>query len=208
MSDAIPGTTPSSDPAQLDEPLDAKLTPRQAAFVQEYLIDNNGLQAALRAGYAEYSSGSPAAGLLKNPNIIRAIEIARAQRASRTKMTQDSVLHEMSLLSHSCLEHYIITDDGQVTLAPGAPQGAMAAIQSIKKKTRVRTDRETHEVTKEYDVEIRLWDKPGTLKLMGRHTGLFPDRVEHTGKDGGPIETVTKVESVIVDAAVQKETNV
>jgi len=68
-------------------------------------------------------------------------------------------------------------------LAEGAPEDAMAAVQSIKRKTRVDKD---GSVT--FDVELRLWDKPAPLKLTGRHVGLYPDRVEVVGKDGGPIQ--------------------
>jgi phage terminase small subunit len=118
-------------------------------------------------------------------------------------MSQDQVLQEMALLSHSRLEHYIIDDDGQVRLAEGAPDGAMGAIQSIKRKCTVKYNDKTNELTKTYDVELRLWDKPTPLKLMGRHVGLFPDRVEITGKNGGPVETVNKIERVIVDVVPQ-----
>lgn len=124
----------------------------------------------------------------------------KAQRASRVAMTADTVLHEMSLLSHSRVDHYIISDEGQVTLAEGAPADAMAAVQSIRKRTRVirKLVGEEYEEERIYDVELKLWDKPTPLKLMGRHVGLFPDRQEHTGKDGGPIEH-SHIERVIVD---------
>jgi hypothetical protein len=62
----------------------------------------------------------------------------------------------------------------------------MAAVKSLKKKTRVAPDG-----TVTYEVEFALWDKPGQLKLMGKHAGVAAcsDRVEITGKDGGPIVT-------------------
>ena len=94
----------------------------------------------------------------------------------------------MSLLAMSRIDHYVVSDEGQVELAEGAPDGAMAAVQSIKRKCKIFRDKEGHETHREYDVEIRLWDKPQPLKLTGRHVGLYPNRVEVTGKDGGPIE--------------------
>jgi hypothetical protein len=75
----------------------------------------------------------------------------------------------------------------------------MGAVSSIKKKTTVRRVPVTNEVVTTYDVEIKLWDKPNPLKLMGRHVGLFPDKVEHSGPGGGPIETISRVERVIID---------
>lgn len=115
-------------------------------------------------------------------------------------MTQDTVLHEMSILATANVEHYVVDDEGQVQLAEGAPEGAMGAIQSIKRKTRVHYDKDQNIVGKTYDVELRLWDKPGSLKLMGKHAGVkaFFDRVEVSGPNGGPIP-VEAVKSVIVD---------
>lgn len=161
---------------------------KRRAFVAEYLKDLNGAQAAIRAGYSPHTATQQAADLLVLPNIKAAIARGMAQRMSRINMTQDDVLQEMALLANARIEDYVIDDEGQVQLAEGAPDGAMAAIKSIKKKTRLHFDKEGNLIGKTYDVEVALWDKPGTLKLMGRHVGLFPDRVEVTGKDGGPIE--------------------
>lgn len=105
----------------------------------------------------------------------------------------------MSALALSRIDHYIVDDDGNVKLAEGAPDNAMAAVQSVKRKKIVKEDRAGN-LTITYDVEIRLWDKPQPLKLTGRHVGLYPDKVEITGKGGGPIETVTEVRRTIVKA--------
>ncbi len=71
----------------------------------------------------------------------------------------------------------------------------MRAISSVKKKIRHAKD---GSIT--YEVEFRLWDKPGSLKLMGKHAGVAAcfDKLEVTGKDGGPI-AITQVRSIIVD---------
>jgi phage terminase small subunit len=174
------------------------LNARQAAFVAEYLIDLNGTQAAIRAGYSPDTAWVISAENLRKPSIAAAIARGKAQRASRVNMTQDTVLSEMAILAKSSIEHYYIDDDGQVRLNEGAPDGAMGAIQFIKRKTRIFRDRDGVETHREYDVELRLWDKPNPLKLMGKHVGLKWDRVEVTGKDGGPI--VTQVVREVVDA--------
>lgn len=173
-----------------DSALDT-LNPRQRAFVAEYLVDLNGTQAAIRAGYAENSAAETASESLRQSNIANAIAQGKAHRLAAVNITAESVLSEMNALAASNVKHYVVSDEGQVELAPGAPPNAMAAIQSIKRKTRVET-RGTGEnavTTRYYDVEIRLWDKPGSLKLMGRHAGVKAcfDRVEVTGIDGGPV---------------------
>lgn len=182
-----------------DVQLEDKLNPRQRAFVAEYLLDLNATQAYIRAGYSPLTAQPGSSELLSHPIVAAAVERGKAQRLARVNVTQDQVLQEMALLANSCVEHYVIDNFGNVTLAEGAPDGAMRAIQSIKKKTRIDKD---GGIT--YDVELRLWDKPAPLKLMGRHVGLFPDRVEHVGKDGGPIQ-IAEVRSVIIDPKVDSE---
>ncbi len=175
-----------------------KLSDKQALYVQEYLIDVDNVKTCLRVGISQETGNA----WLKNPIVASRIRVAMAQRLSRTRMTQDQVLLEMSLLSHSRVNHYQIDEDGAVTLAPDAPAGAMAAVQSIKRRTTSKTDPRTNEVTKDVVVEIKLWDKPTPLRLMGKHVGLFPDRMEHSGPNGGPIEVVDKIERLIIDADV------
>jgi len=177
-----------------------KLSNKQDLFVSEYLIDLDNVKTSRRVGISQETG----LAWLRNPVIASRIRVAMAQRLTRTQMSQDQVLLEMSLLSHSRIDHYIVNDEGFVALAEGAPTGAMAAVQSIKRRTTSRTDKATGDVTTDVVVEIKLWDKPTPLKLMGKHVGLFPERMEHTGPGGGPIETVSKVERVIIDAdAVQ-----
>ena len=163
---------------------DETLTPRQAAFVAEYLIDLNGYQAAVRAGYAENSTGE-AVRLLANARIAAAIERGKAQRLSRVNTTADSVLTELSILANSCVEHYVLDDFGQLRAAPDAPDGVMRAVKSIK-----RTVKHDKDGGVSYDVKFELWDKPGQLKLMGKHAGVAAcfDSVRLAGHDGGALD--------------------
>jgi phage terminase small subunit len=68
------------------------LTPRQAAFVQEYLIDLNATQAATRAGYSGATANEQGARLLANASVAAAIEMGQKARAERTEITADLVL--------------------------------------------------------------------------------------------------------------------
>lgn len=69
-----------------------RLTPRQAAFIREYLIDLNATQAAIRAGYSEKTAYSQGQRLLKNAEIQEAVQEAQAERAERLEVTSDDVL--------------------------------------------------------------------------------------------------------------------
>lgn len=70
----------------------AKLTPKQQRFVDEYLIDLNATQAAIRAGYSEKTAYSIGDENLKKPEIKKAIEQAQKERQKRTLVTQDDVI--------------------------------------------------------------------------------------------------------------------
>ena len=68
------------------------LTPKQRRFVDEYMIDLNATQAAIRAGYSERSAASQGERLLRNDEIAAAVAEAQKDRAERTEVTQDRVL--------------------------------------------------------------------------------------------------------------------
>jgi phage terminase small subunit len=177
----------------------ATLNARRAAFVKNYLLDLNATQAAIRAGYSEKTAGSIAKDLMESPAIAQAIQRGLAARAERLDITQDKVLSEMNILASASVDSYEIDDRGNVQVAEGVDPAAIRAIKSIKKK--IRHDKDGS-IT--YDVSVELWDKPGSLKLMGRHVNLFADRVEHSGPNGGPIP-LTGVRSVIIDPKADAE---
>ena len=74
-----------------------KFTPKQRAFVQEYLKDLNGTQAAVRAGYSSRTANEQASRLLANVNIQEAVAKAKAERSNRTKIDADWVLKRLAL---------------------------------------------------------------------------------------------------------------
>lgn len=71
------------------------LTEKQKRFVQEYLVDLNATQAAIRAGYKEKAARSVGAENLTKPDIQKAIQSAIKERQDRTGITQDRVLKEL-----------------------------------------------------------------------------------------------------------------
>lgn len=161
--------------------LPPRLSPKQQCFVDEYLIDLNATQAYLRAGYAGRGNVAEASAnrLLRNVKVAAAIAIAQAERAERVHLTQDAVLQEIALLSHSDIMHYVINDYGEVQVRDGVPPSATRALASLKKKI-------THsEAGVTYETEVRLWNKPASLKLAADHLGInAPVKVAPTSPDG------------------------
>lgn len=148
-----------------------KLSARHAAFVVEYLLDLNATQAAIRAGYKAKHADVQGPRLLGNAAIASAIEKARTMALTRTEFDREKVLKELGLLAFSDIDNYMMDETGKLVAAPSAPPGVMRAVSSVKYRT-VTDDEGNVERT----VEFKLWDKPGTLKLAGRHVGLFPSK--------------------------------
>lgn len=76
-----------------------KLTPKQAAFVHEYLVDLNATQAAIRAGYKEKNARAMAAENLSKPDIQKAIQEARDAREKRSMITVEWVLAQIASIA-------------------------------------------------------------------------------------------------------------
>jgi len=92
------------------------LTPKQEAFVSEYLVDLNATQAAIRAGYAEKSADVEGSRLLVNTKVAKAVAAAQAKRSERTEITQDYVLAVITNTIERCQQAKAVTDhDGEET---------------------------------------------------------------------------------------------
>jgi phage terminase small subunit len=73
------------------------LTPKQARFVEEYALDHNGTQAAVRAGYAPGSARVSASRLLTNAAVREAVDALERRNAEQLQITQQQVLEELKL---------------------------------------------------------------------------------------------------------------
>ena len=87
-----------------------ELTPKQAAFVREYLIDLNATQAAIRAGYSAKTAESTGKENLQKPLIRSAIEAGQAGRAKRTEITADYVLETIRDTVERCRQGEPVKD--------------------------------------------------------------------------------------------------
>lgn len=155
-----------------------KLTAKQIRFVDEYLVDFNGTQAAIRAGYSEKTAAATAARLLRNVNIQAEISRRQKDLQRRTEVTQERVVKELARVAFADATDYVqvetrIINRGEVkvpielavhkeTAELSADQ--RAAIASIKQGAN--------------GVEIKLHDKIKALELLGRHIGMFNDKLD------------------------------
>lgn len=167
----------------------AKITPKIARFVEEYLKDLNGAGAAVRAGYSERSAKQRAAELLARDDVQAAIAAAQAARSQRTEIDQDYVLARMVEIDQMDVLD-IMTDDMALKPVKDWPRVWRQYLSGfdLAEMFEGRGDeREMVGIMK----KIKWPDKIKNLELLGRHLGMFKDKVEVTGKNGGPIQQVT-----------------
>jgi len=89
-----------------------KLTPKQEKFVEEYLVDLNATQAAIRAGYHP----KMAAQLVAKPSIQKAVEDAKKAQAKRVRITADDVLRDLIEIKDRCMQAVPVRNkDGEET---------------------------------------------------------------------------------------------
>ena len=171
----------------------ANLTPKQQRFVEEYLIDLNATQAAIRAGYSEKTAKVIAAQNLSKLNVQEAIEEAQNKRAERTEITQDMVLQELAKIGFSNMLDYMTkTDSGDLVPDFSAlTRDQSAAISEITVETYTEGRGEGAEEVKR--VKFKLSDKRAALVDMGRHLGMFKDKIEHSSDPNNPINMSLKV---------------
>lgn len=148
----------------------AKLTPKQKAFCDEYLIDLNATQAAIRAGYSTKTAKDIGSENLAKPNIRAYIDKAIAERSKRTGINQDRIIRELARIALVNANNVI--DVNSATVREDASEDDTAAIASIKVKTTPFEDGEGVER------EIKFADKLKALELLGKHLGMFKDKVE------------------------------
>ena len=154
-----------------------QLTEKQQRFCHEYLIDLNGTQAAIRAGYSARSAGHHAYGLLKRPEVKAGIARGRARLARSSRGSAERVIQEYAALAFSDLRQ--LADwgpDGVVPKAAGEISDEAARALAEVSDTRSRACSGM--------VKVKLHYKKGALYALARHLGLFIERHEVTGKDG------------------------
>lgn len=154
----------------------SKLTPRQERFVEEYLIDLNASAAAIRAGYSVKNAGKIGSELLGKTRIKTAIAEAMAERSKRTGISQDRILRELAKVAFVNAADVINMDDA--TIRGDANREDTAAIASVKVK---RIPTEAGDITER---EVRICDKLKALELLGKHLGMFSDKLNLTGEIG------------------------
>lgn len=114
-----------------DTPNGVMLTDKQARFIDEYLIDSNATQAAIRAGYSVDSARQLGSDTLSKPYIQDAIAEGRAKIAERNAITIDDLLNELEQARTAALT----SETAQSSAAVAATMGKAKMLGFLTDKT-------------------------------------------------------------------------
>jgi phage terminase small subunit len=167
------------------------MTNKQKAFVDEYLIDLNATR-AYKAVYKNVKSDDVAAvngnRLLRNAKVEEYLNKRMKDREKRTEITQDKVLNELAQIAFAngsdfakVVEKPVLKEDGSVLLDPVTEEPIYYKTVEMK-----LTDELPEEKRKaiagikmgKNGIEVNTCDKVRALELLGKHLGMFRDKVE------------------------------
>lgn len=148
-----------------------KMTLKQQRFVEEFFKDPSSARvAAIKAGYSNKTSRMVGPGLLKHPLVREALEELHTIRKQRLGVTEDRVLLELSRIAFANLGDIVKEDEhGNLkvdwsTLTPDQT----AALSEVQKGR--------------FGTKIKNNDKLAALVHIGKHIGMFREKLEVTGK--------------------------
>lgn len=169
------------------------ITEKQKRFADEWLVDLNGTR-AYKAAYPsvkkDETAKAAASRLLTNVNVKVYIQERQKEREKRTEITQDSVLHELALIAFAKASDYarVVEKDAMVEV-----DGNMVPVldedgNQVKYRTvePILTDELTEDQKKAIAVikkgrdgfEIKPYSKIQALELLGKHLGMFTEKME------------------------------
>lgn len=160
----------------------AKLTDKQQRFVDEYLIDLNATQAAIRAGYSTKTADQQGSRMLANVKIKQAVAEKQAQRSKRTGVNQDRVVLELAKVAFAKMTD-IVDSNGRIK--EDASPDDLACIESIKYKE------SDNEYGGSVEREVKIASKLKALELLGKHLGMWSDKFNVT------VEKSEKLDDII-----------
>lgn len=160
-----------------------KLTVKQRAFVEEYLIDLNSTQAAIRAGYSKNRSSEIGYQLLQKTTVQEYIKKRMKDREIRTEITQDMVLKELAHIAFDDISNYLSYKTVKTVVAhdkeTGEPIIGYATVVELTDSDKVDT-RSIAEVSVGTNgtFKFKQYSKDNALVNIGKHLGMFKEQID------------------------------
>jgi len=162
------------------------LTAKQQRFVEEYLVDLNATQAAIRAGYSENAARSIGCENLTKPHIAAAVAAAQKERSERTEIDADRVFEELGKIGFSDIRKAVRWGRSPIDTESENADPNGLGLYPVELVPSEEIDDDTAAAVSEVSltqsgVKIKMHDKKAALVDLGRHLGMFVDRHEHSG---------------------------
>ena len=150
-----------------------KCTAKQSLFAQEYNVDRNATQAAKRAGYKGNNLDNIGAQLLRKSWVLEEVNKYQEARSVRTQITADMVINELAKIAFGSVTDVMEWDSKGVSLVDSKNLTAdqAATISEVS----------SSETKEGVNMRLKQHDKKGALELLGRHLGMFKDKIELSG---------------------------
>lgn len=160
------------------------ISDKHRRFADEYLIDLNGTQAAIRAGYSAKTANEQSSRLLADVNIRKYIDDAIEKRQARVYITQDRILQELARIAFFDIRT-LYNDDGTLKQPHELSDDAAAVLAGIETIETRSTEDENSKVL-EYTKKAKVFDKNTALTLAMRHMSMLNDKISqaHSGNVG------------------------
>ncbi|OOY20873.1 hypothetical protein BMI86_10225 [Thioclava sp. DLFJ5-1] len=152
------------------------LTPKQAAFCAEYIIDLDATKAAIRAGYSERTAGQQGYNLLQREDVKADVQRLMTERAERTKVTADEVINELAAIMRAKVSDTLSWGTRPVTLKVGIAPIDLPYVDAIDSAD---LSPETLAAVSEVSLsdkgafKIKMHDKVAAIDKLMRHLGLY-----------------------------------
>lgn len=146
------------------------LNQQKELFCEEYVVDFNATQAAVRAGYSELSAHTIGWELLQKPDIKLRIQTLLDLTTERTRVTRDKIIRELARIAFSNPSEVVDFGFNGVELKESLflDRDSMASIREVTEK-RTSTG---------LSVSIKFHDKIKALELLGKHMNMFIDKLD------------------------------
>ena len=148
-----------------------ELNAKQKRFCEEYIIDFNGTQAAIRAGYSKNTTQAQSSRLLSNVIIQGYIAELSKHIAEKAEVTAEQVVRELAVIAFSDVRKLFDAAGNMISIAE-IEEATARAIAGIDVTNTIYTKEGTSE-KEEYTKKVKLWDKNKALETLAKYFGLF-----------------------------------
>lgn len=149
-----------------------QLKDKQIRFCEEYLIDLNGTQAAIRAGYSPRTANEQAAQLLAKLSIQEYLQIRQKELQEKTGITQERVLKEYARIAFFDIRN-IYGAGNALSDISDLSDDAAGAIASVKVMEEKGGNGKGEQVVIGWTKEVKLHNKVSALDSLAKHLGMF-----------------------------------